>query len=186
MLSWLKTASLLFIVLWVESLLNPVLAGQFSADIPHLFIKETHQLYLLDADLAFNLSPVAKEAMQKGIAMHWTVLIKVQKKGKLWNTTVKEIKQQYRVKNHAILNLYSVDYQNKTEMFSSFNALLSTISKIRQLLLIEKKHIDKSADYLVAIKILFDHEKLPIPLRPLSYFDQQWALSSGWKIGRMK
>ncbi|MCK5122068.1 MAG: DUF4390 domain-containing protein, partial [Methylococcales bacterium] len=38
------------------------------------------------------------------------------------------------------------------------------------------------SDYYVAIKVEFSREALPVPLRPLSYFDSQWALSSDWAL----
>ena len=36
------------------------------------------------------------------------------------------------------------------------------------------------------IRVGFEREALPIPLRPTSYFDPQWALSSRWTLWQLQ
>ena len=65
-------------------------------------------------------------------------------------------------------------------MFSTLAGALDFMSKVRRLSLIDKKRIELDQDYSIAVKVMFEHEALPVPIRPFSYFDSQWMLSSRW------
>ena len=94
----------------------------------------------------------------------------------------------YQIQRHTLLNLYSVKNLNKgtTDMFTTLTAALSSISKIRDLPIIEKSLIVDAENYQIAIKVLFDREALPVPLRPMSYFNSEWALSSPWSLWQLQ
>ncbi len=159
-------------------------AEGFSASVQNVDIDLTGSRYVLSADIAYSLSPMAKEALQKGIPLTWELVVKVKQVGFLWDMTLKKISLKYQLKNHALLNLYSVKNLNteSTEMFSSLTGALNTMSRIRHLELIDKMAVQSLSDCYIAIKVAFSREALPTPLRPLSYFDSQWALSSDWTL----
>ncbi len=188
MLDWLKIFRVLGLLVGFVLTIDPVLSKEFSAVVSHINIdtKSDNPWLELNADIDFRLSPMAKEALQKGIALSWTVLIKVEQEGWIWNTTVEQRKLKYTIKNHALLNLYSVNDNGEEDRFSTLKASLNSISKIRNLAIIKKKHIKKNKKYQVLLKVGFEREALPIPLRPISYFDPQWALSSRWTLWQLQ
>jgi hypothetical protein len=188
MLNWLKIFRVIGVLIGFVFAIAPVLSKEFSAEVSHINIDtKTDKPWLeLNTDIDFRLSPMAKEALQKGIALSWTVLIKVEQEGWLWNTTVEQRKLKYTIKNHTLLNLYSVNDNGEEDRFSTLNATLNSMSKIRNLAIIKKKSIKKNKKYQVLIKVGFEREALPIPLRPISYFDPQWALSSQWTLWQLQ
>jgi hypothetical protein len=188
MLNWLKIFRVIGVLIGFVFAIAPVLSKEFSAEVSHINIDtKTDKPWLeLNADIDFRLSPMAKEALQKGIALSWTVLIKVEQEGWLWNTTVEQRKLKYTIKNYTLLNLYSVNDNGEEDRFSTLNATLNSMSKIRNLAIIKKKSIKKNKKYQVLIKVGFEREALPIPLRPISYFDPQWALSSQWTLWQLQ
>jgi len=140
-------------------------------------------IYHFNTELEYNLSPTAKEALQKGIPLTWIVNIKVEQQADFWNTTLQEKKITYQIHNHALLNQYSVKINNDLPlMFATLTGALNSMSKINAIAMINKQFIHQDRSYQIAVKVTFDREALPIPLRPLSYFDSQWALSSGWTV----
>ncbi|NOR72136.1 MAG: DUF4390 domain-containing protein [Methylomarinum sp.] len=159
-------------------------AEVFSASIQHVDVELIDSQYELNADIDYKLSHTAKEALYKGIPLAWSVLVEVKREGFLWDSTLNEIALKYQIQNHALLNLFSVKNINKgsKEMFSTLTAALNAMSRIRRLKLVDNAVIKPVSDYYVAIKVEFSREALPIPLRPLSYFDSQWALSSDWEL----
>jgi hypothetical protein len=159
-----------------------VWAGEFSAAVKNIHIEPVASHYELSADIGYKLSPTAKEALQKGISLTWTVMIKVKVEGVLWDSTLRRIALSYQIQNHALLNSYSVKSLNSGErnMFSTLAGALDFISKIRGLAIIDKHLIDTGSYYYVAVKVMIEREALPTPVRPFSYFDSQWALSSRW------
>ncbi len=181
----MKTILLFFLL---ASFLSPVSAGDFSAIINNVSVETEDAVYNLNADIKYGLSPVAKEALQKGISLSWIVIIKVKQQGLFWDRTVKELEMTYQIQNHALLNLYSVKKSKEgvSEFFSTLAAALNAISKIRGLSVIDKSLLQAGQTYHIALKVLFSREALPVPLRPVSYFDPQWALSSSWIIWQLQ
>ena len=163
-------------------------AEDFSASINNVNIHLQNGHYQLNADIHYKLSPIAKEALQKGIPLSWQVQIKIQKAGFFWNTILKKLNIHYQIRNHALLNLYSVTKSNDSSkhMFSSLTVALNFMSRLRDIHLIEQQLLQANKNYLVVIKAQFDHEALPTPLRPSSYFNSQWALSSPWSLWQLQ
>jgi len=165
-----------------------VWAEEYRAVVYNVMVTPEIKGYKLSADINYYISPTAKEALQKGISLCWVVKIKVQQKGVLWDTTLEELEMGYKIQRHTLLNLYSVKKLNNgaTDMFTTLTAALASISKIRNLSILEKPLILAEENYQIAIQVLFDREALPVPLRPMSYFNSEWALSSPWSLWQLQ
>jgi len=163
-------------------------ASDYSTQVKNIAIESAVDSYNLDANIVYSLSPVAKEALQKGIPLTWDVLIKVKQEGLLWDRTLDELVLNFQLQSHALLNLYSIKSVStgRQDMFSTFAGALDYMSIIRDLPIINKALISPDQLYYVVVKVKFDHESLPVPIRPFSYFDQQWALSSSAKLCPIK
>ncbi len=159
-------------------------AGEFSALVNDIRVEKSSDQYILDADISYKLSPVVKEALKKGISMSWTVQISVQREGLIWNHQLSQTELGFRIQNHALLNLYSVKSLHAVDkhVFSTLGGAIDYISRIRGVAIIDKALIQADQRYQIAVKVSFEHESLPIPIRPFSYFDKQWALSSSWTL----
>ncbi|MDQ7091378.1 MAG: DUF4390 domain-containing protein [Methylococcales bacterium] len=174
-----------FFLLLFISVLSPVLsADEFSTQIKTAKLTPYNNYYQLSADIDYNLSPTAIEAIQSNIALTWHLNIKLKKIKPLWNTIVFNQLFSYTIRYHALLNSYSVgdSSRKKNKRFTSLTAALASISKIRNLNFIKTSIIEKNSQYTVAIKLEFDREALPLPLRPIAYLDNDWDLSSHWYL----
>lgn len=171
---------LCLVILFFNLVFQQAHSKDFSSAIKNVTVALQGITYELNADIDYHLSPTAKEAIQKGIPLNWVVTIKVQKNGVFWDDVIEEIRINYQIRNHALLNLYSVvtSSNGKKNMFSSLIVALDFMSKIRDLKLIEKQRLQNDIKYTVNIQTQFNRESLPTPLRPTSYFDSEWALSS--------
>ncbi len=182
MQNWLRFERLVLLLL-SSLLIDQVSAADYSVTVIAGNTKLIGNFYHFTTELEYNLSPTAKKALQKGIALTWIMNIKVEQKADFWNTTLQEKKITYQIHNHALLNQYSVKINNDLPlMFVTLTGALNSMSKINDIVMINKQFIHQDRNYQMAVKVAFDREALPIPLRPLSYFDPQWALSSGWTI----
>ena len=188
MQNWLKNNKTYVLILFLILSTECVWAEEYRAVVYNVMVTPENEMYELSADVNYYLSPTAKEALQKGISLCWIVKVKVQQQGVLWDTTLEELEMGYQIQRHTLLNLYSVKNLNKgtTDMFTTLTAALSSISKIRDLPVIEKSLIVDAENYQIAIKVLFDREALPVPLRPMSYFNSEWALSSPWLLWQLQ
>jgi hypothetical protein len=60
------------------------------------------------------------------------------------------------------------------------------MSAIRDFPLLKSVEIAPEKQYLFALRVNFDREALPLPLRPTAYIDPQWYLSSDWTLWPLK
>ncbi len=145
--------------------------------------------YVLTADIDYQLSEKAKEALNNVVALFWTYQFKVQEHHDyLWDNTLVEKDFRYRVQYHALLKMYRVinESNGAVNNFSTLYAALDLLSTLRDYRLIEKAKSDDKKQYVVGVKITFERDALPLPLRPVAYMNPQWYLSSDWYICPLK
>ncbi len=166
-------------MLW--PLLSP--ANDYSARIRQADLIDNGDSFNIEARIDFQLSPTAKEALHKGVPLTWKVLIEIREVGQVWDATLYEQELTYRLQYHALLNHYDVVASNKDkEMFLTLNAALGFMSNVQDTEPVKTELFQSGRRYKLAIKCRFDRESLPVPLRPSSYLETQWYLSSDWYV----
>jgi len=127
--------------------------------------------------------------LQNGVPLFWDLQIKLlQHRDSLWDKTLVDTAIRYRLQYHALLNMYRVRNEGDGEVynFSTLSAALELMSAVRDFRLIEKAQLDPQKQYVCAVKVSFDRDALPLPLRPIAYIDPQWYLSSDWTLWPLK
>ncbi len=158
-------------------------ADSFAAHIRSARLIEASDGYHIATQIGYQLSPTAREALQKGIPLAWESLINISAPGWLWDTTIYSQKLTYILRFNALLNQYEVhNPSGEDEMFLSMNAALNYLSTLPEAPTIDKQLLKSSRTYQLAVKTEFNREFLPVPLRPFAYLDNQWFLSSAWFI----
>jgi Domain of unknown function (DUF4390) len=145
--------------------------------------------YVMSADIDYRLSDKAIEALNNGVSLFWTYQFKVQEQRDfVWNNTLLEKSVRYGIQYHALLKLYRVrnDSNGAVDNFSTLQAALDMLSTLRDYRLIEKSKISDGNQYIAAMKITFERDALPLPLRPVAYMNPQWYLSSDWYTWPLK
>ncbi len=170
-----------FLILW-PLWMKSGWAADYAAAIKDVDVRQQQNRYLLNAHLQYSLSPSAKQAIQNGVALSWIVLIKVQTIKWWWPIKVSALEIPWVIRYHALLNQYSVKNlsDESLEVFSSLRAALSYMGSLKDVDLQLDASQAQQHDYQLSLKIDFDREFLPIPLRAESYFSGQWFLSSEW------
>lgn len=155
--------------------------------IDKVYVKPIADAYSLDVVIHYEISATAKEAIQKGVPLSWVLRIQLQQEQFLWCTTLYEQRQVFVIQYHALLNLYSVRNlaTEEDEKFASFNAAIDYLSHVNNVV-VPAAELRAGENYRLALKIEFDREFLPIPLRPVAYFKTDWALSSDWLIWHLQ
>lgn len=175
------SASLCSILLWLLPFCG--YANEFGAEVKHAEIALQGDGYVLSADIVYQFSEKAMEALQNGIPLFWDLQVKIQQqRDMLWNKTLVDTAIRYRIQYHALLNMYRVRNEGNGEVynFSTLSAALDLMSAVRDFRVIGKTELAPEKQYLCAVKVNFDREALPLPLRPITYMDRQWYLSSDW------
>ncbi len=183
MRAWKNTNPLLFwLVLLNVCFANPVQAGEFSAQIKEASLEPLANWYVLNAEVIYVLSPEAKQAIQSSIPLFWHLKVQLKQQRYFKDKTVIRVDYRYRIRYHALLNTYSV--KNETtrtvKKFSSLAEALDSLSRVRELKVIAVSALNPNKNYTVEMRLEFDKEDLPPPLRPVAYISSQWDLSSAW------
>ena len=163
--------------------------SQFAAEVKRAEITLQGDIYVLSADIVYRLSDKAKAALQNGVPLFWDIQVRLlQHRDVLWNKTLVDTAIRYRIQYHALLNMYRVRNEVDGEVynFSTLPAALDLMSTISDFPLIEETELASENQYLGALRVSFDRESLPLPLRPVAYIDPQWYLSSEWTLCPLK
>lgn len=178
------------LLFWLCCLLPPITqASCCNARIKQAeLIRESHS-YLLSAEIDYYLSEKAMEALQNGVPLFWDIQIKIQQPREFfWPKTLIETTIRYRLQYHALLKMYRVKNERNGEVHnaSTLSSAIDLMSTLRNFQLFNEADFFPEPGAMVALKVNFDRDALPLPLRPLAYLSQQWYLSSDWSSWPLK
>jgi hypothetical protein len=167
--------------------LLPVLsyADAFGVEVKNAEMTLQGNSYVVSADIDYQLSTRAMEALQNGVPLYWDIHIKVQQhRDYVWDKTLVNTGIRYRIQYHALLNMYRVRNEGSGELynFSTLSSALDLMSTIHNFHLMDKPVDTSKERYAVGIKVTLDRDALPLPLRPVAYTNPQWYLSSDWTL----
>lgn len=139
----------------------------------------------LHADVLFQLSRSAEDALHSGIALYWDVSVELKQVrwGGLWQNVLFSQSRRYRLAYFTLLNNYRVKYEQNDQDRRFFN--LQEALAYMGLIAYDDIPITEYDPRLCIVGVLnvsFDKEMLPAPLRPLAYFDREWDLSAAERL----
>ncbi|MFT5174492.1 MAG: hypothetical protein ACI8W7_002679 [Gammaproteobacteria bacterium] len=142
----------------------------------------TDGVHRVHADIAFDFSDEALEAMTNGVALTVAVEMQVLRITQVWDPQVATVKALYRIQSHALSRQYVVKDLSTGESttYPNFAEMIAQIGHIDGLPLLDDYILDSSEQYRVRLRATLERESLPTPLRLLAYFSRSWRLSSDW------
>jgi len=153
--------------------------GQFA--VMQASTRLAEQVYLLDADLTYELSEESINALHNAVPLTLVLHIEVRHaRWYLWDEKIADINQRYELKYHSLSERYLLTHLN-TGLYESFFRLptaLRAMGKVRALPLLDKPLVNAEQGYSVRLNSYLDIESLPAPLRPVAYFSKEWRLAS--------
>ncbi len=149
------------------------------------FVEISHDngRYALDADIQYNLSEVAQEALHKGVALTFKLTIAVlEPRPLVWDQPIISEERSYTLNFQALTNQYRVQRGDSVllETFPTLNSALSEIGSLRNIeVALFERGLRENNEY-VGIRAWLDIESLPVPMRLLAYSQPSWRHNSGW------
>ena len=142
-------------------------------------------VYRLDAVIDYDLSTVAKEALNNGVPLTIQMQMQVLRTREwLWDETIADIQQRYRLEYHALARQYLVTNLNNGELnsFPSRESAIEFLGRVRDFPLLDNSLLKPGDNYYGRLRVRLDIEDLPAPLRPIAYLSTDWRLTSAWYI----
>lgn len=141
-------------------------------------------VYLLDAEVEFNLAEKPLDALKNGVPLVIENQIEIiQIRNWLPDTTVASLSQRYQLKYHPLTEQYLVTNLNSGERqnFRVMESALAGLGTVRGLPILDDTLLDSDAEYTVRMRVAIDLEALPAPLRLLAYISGEWRAKSQWQ-----
>jgi len=142
-----------------------------------------NKVYQLDANIDYQFSDSALEALRNGVPLIVLLDIKVEQYRAWWfNKTIADLQQGYLLLYHALTEKYIVNNLNSgaQENYEQLSAALNALGKVKNLPILDAHLVNNGAHYLVRLRTRLDLESLPAPMRPLAYISSDWRLESNW------
>lgn len=157
-------------------------SAEFRVDTvsTHLF----DGVYHLDASLDLSFGDKVLQALFNGVPLTLEIDMRiVAPRQYLWDATVATVEQRYRLRYHALSQLYRVENLNTgvTQNYPSRLAALQALETLRGFPLIDAGLLDSAASHMVEVQVRLDLNALPVPLRAIALVSGDWRLSSAWK-----
>jgi len=141
-------------------------------------------VYLLDAEVEFDLGPKPLDALKNGVPLVIENQIEItQSKNWFPDKTVAALSQRYRLKFHPLTEQYLVTNLNSGERqnFRTMGGALAGLGSLRGVPILDDTLLDPKAEYYVRMRVGIDLEALPAPLRLLAYVYGEWRSKSSWQ-----
>ncbi|MEJ2439200.1 MAG: DUF4390 domain-containing protein [Gammaproteobacteria bacterium] len=142
-----------------------------------------NKVYLLDANIDYQFSQTALEALRNGVPLIVLLDIKVEQKRSWWfNKTIAELQQGYLLLYHALTEKYIVNNLNSgaQDNYEQLSTALRALGEVKDLPILDAHLTNKGDHYIVRLRTRLDLESLPAPMRPLAYISSDWRLESDW------
>ena len=162
---------------------------------PHAFeirggeVTLNNGVYQLDADIDFELSPAARDALESGVPLAFELQIELTRPRRLWlDETVAKLTQRYRIRYHALSDRYVLTDLNSgaSRSFSTRGSVLAALGTARSLPVIDQRQLKQGEEYELWLRAGLDVDDLPPPLKTGAYLSPQWRLLSEWHMWRFR
>jgi hypothetical protein len=141
------------------------------------------KVFTLSAEIEYNFSDAAIEALQNGVPLIVLIDIEVERERNWWlNEEIAELQQGYLLLYHALTERYILNNLNSgaQQNFESLGAAVSALGRLEALPILDANLAARGKRYQVRLRTYLDLESLPAPMRPVAYISSQWRLESDW------
>jgi len=145
--------------------------------------------YRLDADIDFNLSPAAVDALESGVPLVFELRMELVRPRRYWlDENIAFLTQRYRLRFHALSQRYVLTNLNTDESqnYASIPSALDALGTVRSLPVIDRRLLRSDQTYELWLRAGLDVDDLPPPLRTGAYLSPQWRLLSEWHVWRFQ
>ena len=142
------------------------------------------QVYFVNAVFEVSFPDYIVNAVDQGFALPLVMEIEVYERRAMWfDRLVTYIKQQYLIHYHPLLDAVSVHNVNsgQRQFFADLNAALEQLAVLLDYPMLDLNNLAEDESYRARMRFGLDQDKLPLPLKSSSLWENDWNLVSDWK-----
>jgi len=136
---------------------------------------------LLSTEFDFSLTPALEQALDKGVALYFTIDFELTRTRLLWfPEKVAEWSISYRVSYSALTRQYRVSSGPLGQTFESLDDVERFIGRVASRPVMRAEELSKGVRYEAAVRMKLDVNQLPKPFQVNALASSEWQLSSEW------
>lgn len=169
-----------FILLWA-ALAESATDGRF--EVRSAYVEPVEGIYLLTAQLRFDLPEGARQAVRDGVIFTFDVDLAVHRTRRFWfDASVASLSQHYQIGFHALSERFVVRNSNSGEQtsYSTLDAALESLTSIRNLPVLDAALIDPNEEYEFSLRATLDVRTLPEALKWVLFWRDDWKQRTVW------
>ncbi|HET8551224.1 MAG TPA: DUF4390 domain-containing protein [Gammaproteobacteria bacterium] len=159
-------------------------AGAGAFVIRNAYTQLSHGVYYLDADMRLTLARNAVEALNNGVPLVFKIEIEItRRRAFLWDPTVADLTQSYRITYHALSRRYVVRSLNsgRQASFRSYEAAFEHLGYVNSLPVIDAALLDPDDQYDISIRAVLNVKVIPTGFGLLTSLFSGADQASDWR-----
>lgn len=140
--------------------------------------------YYLEANFEVVLTHTLEDALNKGLPLHFVIEFELIRPRwytlYLWNKTVVELKQHYRLSYNALTRQYRLSLGALHQNLDTLDEALALMGRLRPRFVADAESLGENKVYDAAIRMRLDVSQLPKPFQINALASRDWTLSSDW------
>lgn len=185
---WLKPKKLFWVIasFLVLSGIQSLRAAEININYAASHI--INDIYVVNADLTYNLGKDTISALNSGIPLTFYIEIEFTRPKILWDKEIVRVSQRMKLEYHPLSNQYVLTNMitEDQQSFESLDDALTQLGKIKNLPVAEQKNVSVESDLTGKIRTGLDISSLPAPMRLQAWLSSEWRLTSGWYEWKIK
>jgi hypothetical protein len=171
-------------LLGVLLLMSVSLARADSIFLQSVELTPQNDDFHLNATFNIGLTPTVREALNRGVALHFVVEFAVIYPRwytlYFWNKRLVELQQTYRLSYTALTRQYRLSYGVLHQNFDTLDNALAVLGGLSDQPVFEVSLLDEDRVYEAQIRMRLDTAKLPKPFQIDALGSDEWDVSSSW------
>lgn len=136
---------------------------------------------LLSAEFAFALTPALEQALDKGVALYFTIDFELSRTRAFWfPEKVADWSITYRVSYSSLTRQYRVSSGPLGQAFESLDDVERFIGHVASRPVAQAGDLAKDVTYEAAVRMKLDVNQLPKPFQLNALASREWQLASDW------
>lgn len=137
--------------------------------------------WYLDASFHLSLGDVLEDALAKGVALTFVTEFALRaERWYLWDKTVAEFEQSYRLTFNTLTRQYRVAAGALTQNVDTLGEALLVLSQVRGRFIVAREQLESGREYAARLRMRLDTAALPKPFQLNAIASKGWNLAAEW------
>lgn len=137
--------------------------------------------WTLSADFTLPLPARLEEAVSRGVALYFVLEFELNRpRWYWWDERSAQASQLYRLTYHALTRQYRLTVNGFAQTFSTLEAALKTLSRVRGWKVMEPDQVRAGTEYQAQVRMRLDVSMMPKPFQVTAITNRDWNLQAEW------